>query len=110
VGFQMSEMYYTISELDIEGNVLSVTDARGNVVMSWRYDMLGHRVAQISMDAGKRWMLNNALGNPVKTWDERNHEFSFEYDALHRPTKKFVNGGDGQTLLNHCYEWVIYGW
>ena len=100
---------YTTSELDIEGNALSVTDARGNVVMSWRYDMLGHRVAQTSMDAGKRWMLNNALGNPVKTWDERNHEFSFEYDALHRPTKKFVKGGDGQTPLNHCYEWVIYG-
>ena len=108
-GNTKEEFYYTTSELDIEGNALSVTDARGNVVMSWRYDMLGHRVAQTSMDAGKRWMLNNSLGNPVKTWDERNHEFSFEYDALHRPTKKFVNGGDGQTLLNHCYEWVIYG-
>ena len=101
--------YYTHSELDIEGNALSVTDARGNVVMRYRYDMLGHRVAQTSMDAGKRWMLNNALGNPVKAWDERQHAFSYEYDALHRPTKTLVKGGDGPTPLHHNYEKMIYG-
>ncbi|MEY4903286.1 MAG: mono(ADP-ribosyl)transferase SpvB, partial [Bacteroidota bacterium] len=100
---------YTFSEIDIEGNARSVTDARGNVVMAWLYDMLGHRVAQTSMDAGKRWMLNNALGNPVKTWDERAHEFSFEYDILHRPTQKWVKGGDAALPLFHCYEKIIYG-
>lgn len=103
------EFTYTYSELDIEGNALSVTDARGNMVMAWRYDMLGHRVAQISMDAGKRWILNNALGNPVKTWDERAHEFAFEYDVLHRPTIKRIKGGDGTIPLNHTYERIIYG-
>jgi RHS repeat-associated protein len=106
---EKEEFSYTFSELDIEGNALSITDARGNKVMAWGYDMLGHRVTQTSMDAGKRWMLNNALGNPVKTWDERAHEFSFEYDTLHRPTKKWVKGGDGATPLNHCYEIIIYG-
>ncbi len=103
------EFYYTASELDIEGNALNITDARGNMVMSYRYDMLGNRVAQTSMDAGRRWMLNNALGHPVKIWDERQHEFSFNYDALHRPLKKYVYGGDGQTHLNHCYEKIVYG-
>lgn len=103
------EFHYTTSELDIEGNALRLTDARGNVVMAWRYDMLGHLVAQMSMDAGRRWMLNNALGSPVKTWDERRHEFSFEYDVLHRPIKTRVTGGDGQTPLNHCYGLIIYG-
>ncbi len=103
------EFSYTTSELDLEGNALSITDARGNVVMAWRYDLLGHRVAQTSMDAGKRWMLNNALSNPVKTWDERQHEFSFVYDDLHRPIKKIVKGGDGLTPLNHCYERIVYG-
>lgn len=94
------EFTFTTSDLDIEGNALSVTDARGNMVMAWRYDMLGHPVAQTSMDAGKRWMLNNALGNPVKTWDERQHEFSFEYDALHRPTKAFLTKqGDATQLI-----------
>lgn len=103
------EFYYTHTKLDIEGNALSVTDARGNVVMQYRYDLLGHRVAQTSMDAGKRWMLNNALGNPVKTWDERRHEFSFEYDALHRPAAKRVKGGDGLIPLNLLFERIIYG-
>ena len=100
---------FTSSEIDIEGNALSVIDTRGNVVMAWRYDMLGHRVAQTSMDAGKRWMLNDGGGKPIKSWDERQQEFTYQYDALHRPTKKFVNGGDGAILLNHCYESIIYG-
>lgn len=103
------EFHYTHSEQDIEGNALSLTDARGNVVMAWRYDMLGHRVSQTSMDAGKRWMLNNALGSPVKSWDERRHEFSFVYDALQRPLKSRVQGGDGPTPLKLCYAAVIYG-
>jgi len=89
---------FTFSEIDIEGNARSVTDARGNVVMSWRNDMLGHRVAQKSMDAGKRWILNNALGNPVKTWDERENEFSFEYDVLHRPIKSFIKDGANKLI------------
>jgi hypothetical protein len=37
----VTETYLTRSEYDIEGNVRSVTDARGNVVMRWQYDMPG---------------------------------------------------------------------
>lgn len=106
---EIGELYYTHSEMDIEGNALAVTDARNNVVMSWKYDMLGHRVYQKSMDAGQRWMFNNALGNPVKSWDERQHEFSFAYDKLQRPKAKWVKGGDGSTSLHHRYEYIIYG-
>jgi hypothetical protein len=43
--------YETRLELDIEGNQRSVTDARGNVVMRYDYDMLGNGVHQASMDA-----------------------------------------------------------
>ena len=103
------EYYYTYSKMDIEGNNLSVTDARGNVVMQYRYDMAGHLAAQNSMDAGRRWMLNNVLGKPVKIWDERRQEFSFQYDELHRPTTKRVKGGDGVTPLDNVYERIIYG-
>lgn len=108
-GFAVHEYSYTHSELDIEGNVRSVTDARGNVVMQYRQDMLGHPVAQISMDAGRRWMLNNVMGNPVKTWDERNHEFYFQYDTLQRPLYKRIFGGDGPVPLDHLYERITYG-
>ncbi len=101
-------LYYTHSKLDIEGNALSVTDARNNVVMSWKYDMLGHRVFQDSMDAGKRWMFNNAIGHPVKLWDERRHTFAFEYDILQRPISKLVSGGENDLPLTR-FEYIVYG-
>ncbi|MCP4265761.1 MAG: insecticidal toxin complex protein [Candidatus Brocadiaceae bacterium] len=103
------ESYNTIIELDIEGNARKVIDARVNTVMEYQYDMLGHRVYQNSMDAGERWMFNNVMGNPVKSWDSRDHVFSFFYDTLQRPTEMNVEGGDGPTPLNNIYEKIIYG-
>ncbi|PHN01150.1 SpvB/TcaC N-terminal domain-containing protein [Flavilitoribacter nigricans] len=102
------EYYYTSIKLDIEGNAIEVVDARSNPVMTYRYDMLGHRVYQNSMDAGERWMLNNAMGNPVKKWDGRKHIFEFTYDVLQRPLESKVIGGQG-TKLDNIYEKIIYG-
>ncbi len=87
----------------------SVVDARDNTVMSYQYDMLGHRVYQKSMEGGERWMLNNVAGNPVKNWDSRGHIFSVTYDELQRPVQLKVEGGDGSVQLNHVYEKIIYG-
>lgn len=103
------ERHYTRVELDIEGNARAVYDARYNRVMAYGYDMLGHRVFQDSMDAGKRWMLNNSLGNPVRLWDQRRHLFTYAFDALHRPLESCVQGGDGPEPLDCCYEKIIYG-
>lgn len=108
-GNLVEEKYFSWALMDIAGNSLSVTDARGNTVMSWRYDMQNHRVVQTSMDAGRRWTLHNVMNNPVKVWDERSQEFSFEYDALHRPTGKRINGGDTAVYQNALYEKVVYG-
>jgi RHS repeat-associated protein len=110
-------LYKTKIELDVEGNLRKVTDARelpenrnlGNAVMQYKYDMLGNLVYQNSMDAGQRWLLHNILGKPLRTWDERDHEFRYEYDILHRPTYSVVIGGDGDLLLNNVFERVIYG-
>jgi len=102
--------YTTYIELDIEGNARKITDARGNAVMRYRYDMLGHPVYQNSMDAGERWMLNSVMGNPVLKWDSRDHIFSFTYDALHRPSEMKVDGGeDPANSLNNVYEKINYG-
>jgi RHS repeat-associated protein len=101
--------YQTKTALDPEGNLLSVVDARGNTVMTYRYDMLGGIAYQRSMDAGQRWLLKNILGNPLKSWDERNHEFLYGYDILHRPTEKRVTGGDGPVPLDNLYERITYG-
>ena len=101
--------YQTKTKLDIEGNLRSVTDARGNVVMAYKYDILGSPRYQQSLDAGQRWTLQNILGQPQRTWDERNHEFQFYYDDLaHRPTHSKVVGGDGGSPLDNIFDRTIY--
>lgn len=101
------EFYSIMVDLDIEGNLRSVTDARDNVAMRYKYDMLGNKVHQVSMDAGQRWLLSNILGKPLRTWDERNHEFQYFYDVAHRPIHSKIIGGEN--ALNHTYDRIIYG-
>lgn len=101
--------FQTFLFADIEGNLRQVIDARGNTVVTYRYDMLGNAVVQASIDTGQRWLFKNVLGKPVRTWDERNHEFRYTYDVLQRPLHSDVLGGDGPVPLNHRYERMIYG-
>ncbi len=103
------EFYNTRVKPDIEGNLRRVTDARGNTVVQYKYDMLGNQVYQNSMDAGQRWLLLNIAGNPLRTWDERNHEFRYFYDRLQRPIHSKVMGGDGPARLDNIFGKVIYG-
>jgi hypothetical protein len=41
--------------------------------MQYKYDMLGNKVYEEGSDSGRRWLLQNAIGKPLRTWDERNH-------------------------------------
>ncbi|MBP9881834.1 MAG: hypothetical protein KBF32_00435 [Chitinophagales bacterium] len=110
-------LFKTKIELDAEGNLLKVTDARelpennnkGNPVMQYKYDMLGNLVYQSSKDAGQRWLLNNILSKPLRTWDERKHEFQYLYDIAQRPTHSKVLGGDGPAPLDNIFDRVMYG-
>jgi RHS repeat-associated protein len=110
------EFYKTKLVVDTEGNLRKVMDARelpensqlGNTVMEYKYDMLGNIVYQKSMDAGQRWLLNNILSKALRTWDERNYEFQYFYDILHRPSQSKVIGGDGVSL-NNIFGRLIYG-
>ncbi len=103
------EIYATFIQMDIEGNARSVIDGRGNTVMSWKYDMLGTQVYQESMDAGRRWMLNNVAGNPIQSWDERGLVLRYTYDILQRPLTTHISGGDGDTPLDHTIARIFYG-
>jgi RHS repeat-associated protein len=104
------KLYTQTIELDIESNARKVVDARGNTVMEYRFDILGHRVYQTGMDSGERWLLNDVLSSPLRRWDGRNFVHSFTYDPLHRPLEKKVqNGDDPNNLLNNVYEKVTYG-
>jgi RHS repeat-associated protein len=105
----VDELYTTTVHLDIEGNALGIVDHRGNTVTGYKYNLLGHRVYQKSMDAGERWVLNNAAGNPLRSWDSRSHIFSTVYDRLQRPIETRVQGGEGSALLDYVIAKVIYG-
>lgn len=103
------DYYNTRVKLDIEGNLKKVTDARNNMVVSYKYDMLGNLVSESGMDSGQRWRLMNTLGDPLRTWDERGHIFQYAYDILHRPAFSKIMGGDGATSLDHIVDRIIYG-
>jgi RHS repeat-associated protein len=103
----VQEFYYTRTELDIQGLSLSITDDNSNMVMQWKYNMLGQIGYQNSMDAGERWMLADIMGKPMNLWDSRQQIFTYEYDELHRPFNLTVNIGDGTG--NYTYGQFIYG-
>ncbi len=86
------QLYSTRIQLDIQGNPLSIRDARNNlpqvnghpqrdargnivrdgqdnpVVQTPAFTLLGQNLYSLSMDAGESWTLLNAVGNPVKAW------------------------------------------
>ena len=115
------DSYATRVDLDIEGNQRAVRDAiqqagdpLGRIVMQYDYDMLGNRIHQASMEAGERWMLNDVLGNPIRIWDSRGHNFFMSYDELRRPLKQHVSGTSNdsdQRTLNRkiLFDKIEYG-
>lgn len=110
-------LYETRTELDIEGNVIAVRDSLeqsgdllGRIAMRYRYDILGNRIYQSSMEAGERWTLADAAGNPLVTWDSRGCSVTIEYDALRRPLRVTAVGCDSKdTNRRVTTERYVYG-
>ncbi len=98
--------YSTQTELDIKGNLLSVTDPKGRKVVLYNYDLSGTQMRELSMDAGVRWILNDVLGNPIYQWDSRGFRRRLTYDILRRPQQLSVRDANGNEFLA---EETIYG-
>ncbi len=98
--------YETRVELDIEGNQRSVTDARRRKILTQDFDMLGTVVHSSSVDAGERWMLNNAAVKQMRRWDSRDHTIRTSYDELQRPSHLLVIEGSNAGVL---VERSVYG-
>lgn len=104
------ELLVTVDRLDVEGRRRWVTDPRGNVTMTYEYDLRGTLASFAGPDGGRRWMLDNVAGDPLRMWDERDHVVAMSYaDPLHRLTAKRVTGGDGPAPLDATFERVVYG-
>jgi RHS repeat-associated protein len=85
--------------LDVEGRPRTVTDARGNVMEVNTFSPSGARLHNRSADGGERRMLRNAAGNPIRGWDGRGQTARAVYDALQRPSHRFVRATDGGEAL-----------
>ncbi|MGE3663005.1 MAG: SpvB/TcaC N-terminal domain-containing protein [Pseudonocardia sp.] len=91
-------------ELDIEDNQRAVRDALvpgGRTVLRQDHDLAGGLVRTRGMDTGRRWMLNDVGGRPVRSWDERGHAFRTGYDPARRPVRTYVN--------DRLTERIVYG-
>jgi RHS repeat-associated protein len=86
--------YRTRTVLDIKGNRRAVVDAQGRMVIRCDYDMGGVQLHEASMEAGEHWLLKDIGRRPVRSWNSRFYEVRTEYDALRRPLRSFVRGGD----------------
>ena len=102
------EFHHKRIGFDIEGNQREVIDAENRVVMRFDYDIAGpekdedtatNRIHHASMEAGERWVLNDVAGNPLYTWDSRNHQFHTAYDQLRRPVETSLREGAEPELL-----------
>ena len=98
--------YETRNGYDIKGNVITVTDAKGRVITTNKYNLLDESISTQSLDAGDRWMLSNVLNSPIRMWDSRDQAFRIVYDALQRPQQDWVQQGtDPEKLVT----FTVYG-
>lgn len=98
--------YSTRAELDVEGNQLSVTDARSIRTLAQVFDVLGRRAHIISPDSGESRTLLDVGDKPIRTWNPRGYAARRRHDALQRPTLIFAQLNAGTEKVVEC---VVYG-
>lgn len=117
----MPQRYATRTVLDAEDKPLVIFDPLGRSVMEFclreplagggfrfvaAYDIAGNQLYRNGMDGGERRMLNNVAGKPLRSWDARGSTFRTRYDALQRPTHRFVALAAANEIL---LERSVYG-
>ncbi len=102
-------LFSTFIDFDVEGNALGIRDARGNSPVQYQYNLLSQRIAEDSMDDGKRWSMRDVGSKPLHTWDQRGQVWTYQYDRFNRPLYMRVQGGDGPLELDHIFERYMYG-
>jgi len=96
--------YRVHTKLDITGRPLVVTDALNRQMTHNTYGFKQPLFTQ-NIDSGRRWMLADVAGKPIRAWDDREHAFRNTYDELQRPLKKLVTYEDKEILS----EMYVYG-
>ncbi len=117
----VAQRYATRTALDAENKPLAVIDAAERRVVEYclrepvtgggfiyvaGYDVAGRPLYHNGMDGGERRTFPNISGEAIRAWDARGFTSRVLYDALRRPTHRYVEiSGSAETLA----ERVVYG-
>src|SRR5262249_47902952 len=102
-----TDWFTTTSTYDIQGNLLTVTDALGRVAFTHVYDLAKHPLRVESIDAGMRRTVLDALGTPVEGRDSKGALVLHAYDVLHRPMRLWARDDSNGPITMR--ERLMYG-
>src|SRR5262249_26237429 len=88
-----TDWYSTISTYDIQGSVLSITDAQGRLAFQYVYDLVKTALRVESIDAGVRRSLVDATGRVIEVRDGRGALILRAYDEMNRPIRLWARDG-----------------
>ena len=91
--------FETRSALDIQGNALSIRDARGNLALQQTLGLEQHPLHSFSADAGDRFVLPDVAGTFARSFDGRGFAIRTVYDRLRRPSHLYVTPPGGAEFL-----------
>ncbi|MEX1368046.1 MAG: SpvB/TcaC N-terminal domain-containing protein [Nannocystaceae bacterium] len=98
--------FETRAQLDVQGNVLRITDANGTIAEERTHGMLGQVLHTTSLEVGERWALADVLGSPLYSTASRGFSTRHRYDQARRPTHTFVTRPDGTSFTSTR---IVYG-
>jgi RHS repeat-associated protein len=87
------DWYTTRSSYDIQGNLISITDALNRVAFRYSFDLAKRRWRADSIDAGRRDTIVDALGNLLEGRDSKGALTLQAYDVLHRSIRLWARDG-----------------
>lgn len=97
----------TRSAYDIQGNLLTVTDALERVAFRHVYDLAKRLLRIDSIDAGVRRSVHDAAGQVVEGRDGKGALVLHAYDAVNRPVRRWARDGGGKAPT--LRERLVYG-
>lgn len=93
---------------DIQGNLLSITDAFGRIVFRNQYDLMNQKIKVEHIDGGIKLNINDATGKPIIAYDNGKGSCSYSsYDSVARPLKVYGKDNSNEPLTLRNY--VLYG-
>ncbi len=93
------ELFATKTKLDIESQVLAVTDPLERICQTYIYSMAGQQLKETNIDKGARWSLRDVMGAPIRAWDDRDQVFRTAFDDLRRITHLYLTQGEDDEVL-----------